>query len=88
VERAAAQAKIDQQLAEMKVFPVHLTSRGHNPKPVLFCLWQARHDKDLADLAAGVYVAVFLLPHFWCEHVTCCADTARLVSVASFCACE
>ncbi len=60
MERAAAQAKIDQQLAEMKVFPVYSPFRGHNPKPVLFCLSQARHDKDLADLAAGVYVAVFI----------------------------
>ena len=59
MERAAAQAKIDQQLAEMKVFPVYLPRRGHNRKPVLFCLSQARHDKDLADLAAGVYVPVF-----------------------------
>ncbi len=59
MERAAAQAKIDQQLAEMKVFPLHLNFRRNNPKPVLFCLWQARHDKDLADLAAGVYVSVF-----------------------------
>ncbi len=60
MERAAAQAEIDRQLAEMKVFPVLLPRRGHNRKPVLFCLSQAKHVKDLADLAAGVYVPVFV----------------------------
>jgi hypothetical protein len=57
VERAAAQAKIDQQLAEMKVRVCTSLLLDITVNP--FCFAQARHDRDLADLAAGVYVFVF-----------------------------
>jgi hypothetical protein len=36
VERAAAQAKIDQQLAEMKVFPLHLIFADITLNPFCF----------------------------------------------------